>query len=163
MDSGQLRPTFKMPRPTGKVTPTLRPRLSLPLLRGRGTASAVDEVPTQVSDLVDFPVHYFGQGNHRKPEPCADAQARVITVCPSEAAVRAGNCVEGFRSTRNPSNPPHKVSCIPFPGGVGLRPAGLMFRKRDLQQWVLVPTETSSTANAVPLLLQGEGFNAPQI
>ena len=51
--------------------------------------------------------------------------ARVEAVCPSEAAVRAGNCAEGFRSTRNPSNPPHKVSGIPVPGGDGLRPAGL--------------------------------------
>ena len=99
----------------------------------------MDEVPTQAPNLVVLPVHYFGQGPHRKPEPGAYAQARVKTHCPSEAAVRAGNCVEGFRSTRNPSNPPHKVSGIRFQGGVGLRPAGLMFRKRDLQQWVLVP------------------------
>ena len=33
--------------------------------------------------------------------------------------------VEGFRSPRNPSNPPHKVAGIPIPGGDGLRPAGL--------------------------------------
>ena len=39
-------------------------------------------------------------------------------------------------------------------------PAGLLFRERDLQQWVLLSIETSSTANAVPLLLQGEGLNA---
>ena len=32
---------------------------------------------------------------------------------------------EGFRSPRNPSNPPHKVSRALFPGGDGLRPAGL--------------------------------------
>ena len=51
--------------------------------------------------------------------------ARVETQCPSEACVRAGNCVEGFRSPRNPSNPPHKVAGIRIPGGDGLRPAGL--------------------------------------
>ena len=51
--------------------------------------------------------------------------SRVNARCPSEAAVRAGNCVEGFRSPRNPSNPPHKVAGIPIPGGDGLRPAGL--------------------------------------
>ena len=43
--------------------------------------------------------------------------ARVEAVCPSKAAVRAGNCVEGFRSPRNPSNPPHKVAGIRVPGG----------------------------------------------
>ena len=73
--------------------------------------------------------------------------ARVKKLCPSEAAVRALNLCGGV----NPSNPPHKVARIRFPGGDGLRPAGLMLRKCNLQQWALVPIETSSTANAVPL------------
>ena len=51
--------------------------------------------------------------------------ARVNAVCPSKAAVRAVNLVEGFRSPRNPSNPPHKVSGIHPNDGDGLRPAGL--------------------------------------
>ena len=56
------------------------------------------------------------------PALCA---ARVKALCPSEAVVRAGNCVEGFRSPRTPSNPPHKMAGIRFRGGDGLRPAGL--------------------------------------
>ena len=43
--------------------------------------------------------------------------ARVKIRCPSEAYVRAGNFVEGFRSTRSPSNPPHKAAGSPVPGG----------------------------------------------
>ena len=77
--------------------------------------------------------------------------ARVEAVCPSEAAVRAGNCAEGFRSTRNPSNPPHKVSGIPVPGGDGLRPAGLMIRGRYKQYRAFGLSQTSSPAAAVPL------------
>ena len=47
--------------------------------------------------------------------------ARVEAQCPSEAAVRALDLCGGV----NPSNPPHKVSRALFPGGDGLRPAGL--------------------------------------
>ena len=36
---------------------------------------------------------------------------------------------------------------IPIPGGDGLRPAGLLLRERNLQQWVFLSIETSSTAN----------------
>ena len=50
--------------------------------------------------------------------------ARVNAVCPSKAAVRAGNLVEGLRSPRNPSHPPHKAAGAHFPAGDGLRPAG---------------------------------------
>ena len=57
----------------------------------------------------------------------------------------------------NPSNPPHRRTAA---GGDGLRPAGLMLRGRKLQNQASVSFETSSTANAVPLLLQGEGLNA---
>ena len=57
----------------------------------------------------------------------------------------------------NPSNPPHRRTAA---GGEGLRPAGLMLRGRKLQNQASVSFETSSTANAVPLLLQGEGLNA---
>ena len=61
--------------------------------------------------------------------------ARVKARCPSEAAVRALNLCGGV----NPSNPPH--------AGDGLRPAGAR-------------VGTSSTANAVPLPLIGEGISA---
>ena len=43
--------------------------------------------------------------------------ARVNIRCPSEACVRAGKSVEGFRSTRNPSTSPHKAAGIRVPGG----------------------------------------------
>ena len=39
---------------------------------------------------------------------------------------------------------------IRFRGGDGLRPAGLLLRERDLQQWVLVALWTSSTAKRSP-------------
>ena len=57
--------------------------------------------------------------------------ARVNIRCPSEACVRAGKSVEGFRSTRNPSTSPHKAAGIRPTGGVGLRPAGLCDREHS--------------------------------
>ena len=74
--------------------------------------------------------------------------ARVKAQCPSEACVRAGNCVEGFRSPRNPSNPPHKVTGIRIPGGDGLRPAGLCLLELCMQNRALFPIVTSSTLSA---------------
>ena len=59
-----------------------------------------------------------------------------------------------------PPTSPHKASGSLLPGGDGLRPAGLMLRGRHLQYRAHVPFETSSTAIAVPLLLQGEGLSA---
>ena len=85
--------------------------------------------------------------------------ARVKACCSSEADVRAVNLVEGFRSPRNPSNPPHKAAGNPFQDGDGLRPAGLSFRERDLQQRALLSIETSSTAIAVPLPLIEKGIS----
>ena len=84
----------------------------------------MDEVPTQAPDFIVSLSIAFDSRITAKLSLALRA-ARVVAVCPSEAAVRAGNCVEGFRSPRNPSNPPHKVSRARIPGGDGLRPAGL--------------------------------------
>ena len=80
-------------------------------MRGRGTALAVDEVPTQAPDFVDFPVHRLRQGPHCKPEPGAARGAGEGTVsvgsrCPRLESVRRGKPLQ------------------PTLAGAGLRPAG---------------------------------------
>ena len=84
----------------------------------------MDEVPTQAPDFV-LSLSIALDSDLTANLIDALRAARVKVRCPSEACVRAGNCVEGFRSPRTPSNPPHKVSGIRIPGGDGLRPAGL--------------------------------------
>ena len=71
-----------------------RARLSLPLLRGRGTALAVDEVPTQAPDFVVSLSIAFDSRITANLSPALRA-ARGEAVCPSEAYVRAGNGAEG--------------------------------------------------------------------
>ena len=83
----------------------------------------MDEVPTQAPDFI-VSLSIAPDSDLTANLSLALRAARVYAYCPSEAAVRAGNCVEGFRSPRNPSNPPHKVSGARIPGGDGLRPAG---------------------------------------
>ena len=80
-------------------------------MRGRGTAAAVDEVPTQAPDFVGFPVHRLGQRPYRKPEPGAARGAGECTLsvesrCPRLESVRRGKPLQ------------------PTPAGDGLRPAG---------------------------------------
>ena len=84
----------------------------------------MDEVPTQAPDFI-VSLSIAPDSDLTANLSLALRAARVYAYCPSEAAVRAGNCVEGFRSPRNPSNPPHKVAGARIPGGDGLRPAGL--------------------------------------
>ena len=72
----------------------LGPRLSLPLLRGRGTAIAVDEVPTRAPDFA-FPLFIASDSDLTANLSPALRAARVNARCPSEAAVRAGNGAEG--------------------------------------------------------------------
>ena len=53
-----------------------------------------------------------------------------------------------------------KAAVIRFRGGDGLRPAGLLLRERDLQQWVLMVLQTSSTAKRSPFRTR-HGFARP--
>ena len=85
------------------------------------------------SDFAVFSLPIVHEGHLTAKLSLALRAARVEIRCPSEACVRAVNCAEGFRSPRNPSNPPHKVSGIRDTGGVGLRPAGLLLRELGIQ------------------------------
>ena len=125
--------------------------------RGRGTALAVDEVPTQApdfivslsialdSDLTANPIIALTRG-------AGECRMSVGSRCPRLESVRRGKPLQPTPRCR-------EAVGTHFRGGDGFRPAGLMFRGLDLQYRGLFPIETSSTANAVPLLLQGEGLN----
>ena len=63
-------------------------------MRGRGTALAVDEVPTQAPNF-SFPLSTAPDSDLTANLSPALRAARVNAVCPSEAAVRAGNGAEG--------------------------------------------------------------------
>ena len=75
-------------------------------MRGRGTALAVDEVPTRAPDFVASLSTAFDSDLTANLSPALRA-ARVEVYCPSKAAVRALNLCGGV----NPSNPP-----LPAPG-----------------------------------------------
>ena len=70
-----------------------RPRQRSPL-EGKGDRFAVDEVPTQTPDFVVSLSVSSDSDLTANLSPALRA-ARVIAQCPSEAAVRAGNGVEG--------------------------------------------------------------------
>ena len=63
-------------------------------MRGRGTAPAVDEVPTQAPDFVVSLSIAFDSGITANLIDALRA-ARVNAYCPSKAAVRAFNGAEG--------------------------------------------------------------------
>ena len=63
-------------------------------MRGRGTAAAVDEVPTQAPDFVVSLSNTCDSRITAKLSPALRA-ARVIVYCPSKACVRAFNGAEG--------------------------------------------------------------------
>ena len=63
-------------------------------MRGRGTALAVDEVPTRAPDFV-VSLSIASKSDLTANLSPALRAARVNAQCPSEAAVRAGNCAEG--------------------------------------------------------------------
>ena len=70
-------------------------------MRGRGTALAVDEVPTRAPAFV-LPLSITCDSDLTANLIGALRAARVNACCPSEAAVRALNLCGGV----NPSNPP---------------------------------------------------------
>ena len=63
-------------------------------MRGRGTASAVDEVPTRAPAFVLSLSFTYDSGLTANLSPALRA-ARVEAQCPSKAAVRACNGAEG--------------------------------------------------------------------
>ena len=63
-------------------------------MRGRGTALAVDEVPTQAPDFV-LSLSYAPDSDLTANLSPALRAARVYAYCPSKAAVRAFNGAEG--------------------------------------------------------------------
>ena len=111
-----------------------------------------------MDEVIPPNVNRFGQSNHRKNKPGASRGAGECTLsvgsrCPRLESVRREYPLQPTPRCR-------EAAGIRFRGGVGLRPAGLMLRQRDLQQQAHLSIQNSSTAAAVPLLLQGEGLNA---
>ena len=106
-------------------------------MRGRGTALAVDEVPTQAPN--DAMISLSIASDSDLTANLIDALARgagggtvsVESRCPRLESVRRGKPLQPTPRFR-------EAAGIRFHDGVGLRPAGLLLRKRNLQQWVLV-------------------------
>ena len=111
------------------------------------------------SDFAVFPLSFAPKSHLTAKLSLALRAARGEIRCPSEAYVRAGNCVEGFRSPRNPSNPPHKVAGNLIPGG-GASLAGLAVRERYKQYRAFGAIADLIHHYVVPLPLRGEGLNA---
>ena len=64
-------------------------------MRGRGTAAAVDEVPTRALDSAMISLSIASDSELTANLSLALRAARVKAQCPSKAAVRAGNSAEG--------------------------------------------------------------------
>ena len=105
----------------------------------------MDEVPTQAPDFVVPLSIAFDSDLTAKLSPALRA-ARVKAVCPSKAAVRALNLCGGV----NPSNPP-----LP---AMGFAPPALVKESTHPRSDTSFYC-TSSTADAVPLPLIGEGLS----
>ena len=97
--------------------------------------------------MFSLPIAYEGHLTAKLSPALRAARGKIR--CPSKAYVRAGNCVEGFRSPRNPSNPPHKVAGNLIPGGDASL-AGLEVREHGVQYWAFGLSKTSSTASGPP-------------
>ena len=106
----------------GSVTPDIASLASTStalkpsLMRGRGTAVAVDEVPTQVPDFVVSLSLALESRITANLSPALRAGAGVCMLSVESRCPRRKLC-----GGVNPSNPPHRRTAA---GGDGLRPAG---------------------------------------
>ena len=118
----------------------------------------MDEVPTQAPDFIvslsialdsDLTANLIDALTRGAGEDPLSVGSR----CPRLESVRRGKPLQPTPRCR-------EAVGTHFRGGDGLRPAGLMLRERGIQYREFCSFETSSTAIAVPLLLQGEGLSA---